>query len=72
MLPLEKYIDHTLLKATATPSDIEQLCEEALYYGFYAVCVNSTYLPLASEILANASVKKAAVVGFHWEPQRRQ
>lgn len=64
MLPLEKYIDHTLLKATATPGDIKQLCDEALHYGFYAVCVNSTYLPLTSEILVNSSVKKAAVVGF--------
>jgi deoxyribose-phosphate aldolase len=64
MLPLEKYIDHTLLKATATPGDIEKLCEEALYYGFYAVCVNSTYLPLASEVLADSPVQKAAVIGF--------
>jgi len=64
MLPLEKYIDHTLLKATATPDDIEKLCEEARYYGFYAVCVNSTYLPLATEVLSNSSVKKAAVIGF--------
>ena len=64
MLPLEKYIDHTLLKATSTPADIEKLCEEAAYYGFYAVCVNSTYLPLAGEVLRDAAVKKAAVVGF--------
>ncbi|MCX2718943.1 deoxyribose-phosphate aldolase [Lentiprolixibacter aurantiacus] len=64
MLPLEKYIDHTLLKATATPSDIESLCEEALYYGFYAVCVNSTYLPLAREVLDGSQVRKAAVIGF--------
>ena len=64
MLPLEKYIDHTLLKATATPVDIEKLCEEAAYYGFYAICVNSTYLPLACEILRDTPVKKASVVGF--------
>ncbi|MCE2613968.1 deoxyribose-phosphate aldolase [Flavobacteriaceae bacterium D16] len=64
MLPLEKYIDHTLLKATATPKDIEKICEEARYYGFYAVCVNSTYLPLATEMLTDSSVKKAAVIGF--------
>ncbi len=64
MLPIEKYIDHTLLKATATPADIEKLCEEAAYYGFYAICVNSTYLPLAREILSGTAVKKASVVGF--------
>jgi len=64
MLPLEKYIDHTLLKATATPKDIEKLCEEAAYYGFQAVCVNSTYLPLAKEVLQGTAIKKAAVIGF--------
>ncbi len=64
MLPLEKYIDHTLLKATATPADIEKLCEEAAYYGFQAVCVNSTYLPLAKEVLVGTAIKKAAVIGF--------
>lgn len=64
MLPLEKYIDHTLLKATATPEEIEKLCEEAAYYGFMAVCVNSTYLPLAKEVLRDTAIKTAAVIGF--------
>jgi len=64
MLPLEKYIDHTLLKATATPEEIEKLCEEAAYYGFKAVCVNSTYLPLAKEVLRDTAIKTAAVIGF--------
>ena len=29
---LNKYIDHTLLKPTATQSDIKQLCKEAVQY----------------------------------------
>ena len=48
-MDIAKYIDYTLLKATATPADIEKLCKEALEYGFYSVCVNSGYVPLAAE-----------------------
>ena len=35
-----KYIDHTNLKPTATKQDIQTLCNEAIEYGFYSVCVN--------------------------------
>ncbi|NLL18047.1 MAG: 2-deoxyribose-5-phosphate aldolase, partial [Clostridia bacterium] len=31
-------IDHTLLKPTATVTDIRALCQEAKEYGFYSVC----------------------------------
>jgi len=61
---LNQYIDHTLLKPTATEDDIKTLCEEALHHNFYAVCVNSCYLPLAREILGTSEVKLAAVIGF--------
>ena len=61
---LEKYIDHTLLKPTASEEDILKLCTEAKTYDFYAVCVNSCYLELASEELRDTGIKVAAVVGF--------
>ncbi len=61
---LSKYIDHTLLKATATPSNIKQLCKEAKEYSFYAVCVNGCYVKLAKEETQNSNVKVAAVIGF--------
>ncbi len=59
-----KYIDHTLLKATAKPEDIVVLCDEAKTYNFYAVCVNGCYVKLAKEQLANTDVKVASVIGF--------
>ena len=62
--PLNKYIDHTLLKAEATPMDIERICKEALEYDFYAVCVNSYFVPLASQLLKDSDVKIASVIGF--------
>ncbi len=63
-MKLSKYIDHTLLKATATESDIIQLCKEAKKYKFYAVCVNSCYVELCKSLLQNSTVKIACVVGF--------
>lgn len=61
---INKYIDHTLLKATATKADIVKLCNEAKKYNFYAVCVNGCYVELAAKELKNSDVKVAAVVGF--------
>ena len=63
-LQLENFIDHTLLKPTATSSDILQLCKEAEEHQFFAVCVNSCYVQLAVSALKNSKVKVAATVGF--------
>lgn len=63
-MELNKYIDHTLLKATATPLQIEELCSEAKEADFYAVCVNSCYVSLAKKELKNTNIKIATVVGF--------
>lgn len=64
MSPFSKYIDHTLLKATATKSDIIQLCEEAKTYKFFSVCVNSCYVSLAKEHLQDSNIKICSVIGF--------
>ncbi|MGJ5642616.1 deoxyribose-phosphate aldolase [Formosa sp. S-31] len=61
---LSQYIDHTILKATATPNDIVKLCDEAKTYNFASVCVNSCYAPLAKSELKDSTVKVCCVVGF--------
>ena len=61
---LSKYIDHTLLKASATKDEIKTLCSEAVLYNFYAVCINGSYIEFASNTLKDKPVKVAAVVGF--------
>jgi deoxyribose-phosphate aldolase len=61
---LNNYIDHTLLKPTATPAHIKDLCVEAKNNNFYAVCVNGGYVELASSMLKDSEVKVVAVVGF--------
>ena len=63
-MPFQDYIDHTLLKATATETAIKKLCAEAIEYEFYAVCVNSCYVTIAKNELHNSTVKLAAVIGF--------
>ena len=63
-LELAKMIDHTILKANATQSDIEKLCEEAKKYNFASVCVNPYWVPLASDLLKNSTVKVCTVIGF--------
>lgn len=64
MKPLNKYLDHTLLKAEATIEQIKMLCAEAREYDFYSVCVNTCYVPLAVSELMDTEIKVAAVVGF--------
>jgi deoxyribose-phosphate aldolase len=61
---LAAYIDHTLLKATATPQDIVTLCTEARQYGFKAVCVNPQHTLLCTRELAGSGVLIATVCGF--------
>ncbi len=65
--PLARLIDHTLLKAATTPTQIEQLCGEAQQYGFASVCVNPGYVPLCRQLLADNSEhgsRICTVVGF--------
>ena len=61
---LAKYIDHTALTAEKTEQDILKLCEEALEYGFYSVCINPCHISLAKQKLADSAVKICTVIGF--------
>lgn len=63
-MELNKYIDYTLLKSTATERDIIDLCNEAKKHKFFSVCINSCYIPLAKQLLKASSVKICTVVGF--------
>lgn len=63
-MELNAYIDHTLLKASATERDIIRLCNEAITYNFKTVCVSSNYVPIAYQVLKETPVKICAVVGF--------
>ena len=57
-------IDHTLLKATGTESQIRELCAEAKKYQFASVCVNPSWIPLCSQELQGSGVMVCTVIGF--------
>ena len=63
---IASYIDHTLLKPTATHIDINKICNEALVYGFAAVCVPPPLVRMARSQLYGEQpvVKVATVIGF--------
>lgn len=61
---VNKFIDHTLLKAFATKSDIDKLCEEAKKYDFKSVCVNPCRIRQAKEALKDSDVLVCTVIGF--------
>jgi deoxyribose-phosphate aldolase len=63
-VPLNQYIDHTLLKPTALIQETQQLCDEAIQYSFGAVCVPPPMLKIARQRLNNSTVKLATVIGF--------
>lgn len=60
---LNTFIDHTLLKPTATASEIVRLCKEAEVHEFKAVCVPPFYVALAKKHCPS-SVCVATVIGF--------
>jgi deoxyribose-phosphate aldolase len=61
---LARKIDHTLLSPTATVTDVDRLCDEAVKYGFWSVCIGAAYVPRAVERLRGSGVKVCTVVGF--------
>lgn len=63
-MELNKYIDHTLLKADATEEQVLRICAEAREYGFASVCVNSRFVSAVHKALEGSGVMTCAVVGF--------
>ena len=61
---LAKMIDHTLLRPEASTADIQKLCDEALKYGFFSICVNPANVKQAYSLVRNSPVKVCCVVGF--------
>jgi deoxyribose-phosphate aldolase len=61
---LAKMIDSTNVKATATKGEIENLCKEAVQYGFRCTVVNPVYVKFASKLLGGSNVKVCSTIGF--------
>jgi deoxyribose-phosphate aldolase len=61
---IAQYIDHTLLKPATTIHELKKVCEEALQYNFFAVCVPPPLVKNARSVLGGSAVKTATVIGF--------
>lgn len=64
MKNLAQYIDHTLLKPTATEMDFRKLCEEIYTNNFYSACVPPHYVNFVKDILVYSQAKVCTVIGF--------
>lgn len=63
-MELNQYIDHTLLKADSTQSQIDTILAEAKKYNFASVCLNPTWVSYAADALKDSDVKVCTVIGF--------
>lgn len=57
-------IDHTLLRPDADGREVDNLCVEALRFGFATVCVQPIWVARAARTLAGSRVGVASVVSF--------
>lgn len=64
MKNLNKYIDHTNLKADSKKEVIKELCTVAAKWDFASVCVNPCNITIAKELLRDTDVKVCTVIGF--------
>ena len=58
------FIDHTLLRAEATPDEIDQAAQEGRALGTAAVCINGRWVARVRAALEGSTVKTCAVIGF--------
>ena len=58
-----KYVDHTLLAATATWENIEKICEEAIEYNMASVCIPPSYIERVAKKFGD-SINICTVLGF--------
>jgi len=61
---LASMIDHSLLRPNATLEELRKLCQEAVEYGFKAVCINPIFVADAVSLLKGKDVLVSSVVGF--------
>ena len=63
-IDIATYIDHTLLKPSAIPEEVNKLCQDAWQYNFPAVCVYPTSVSQAKELLHDKQPRVCTVIGF--------
>lgn len=56
-------VDHTLLNQTATWSEIQEICDDAIHYGTASVCIPPSFVKQVKEYIKD-EVKICTVIGF--------
>lgn len=64
MTELNRYIDHTILKAGSSKEQVKKIIDEAKEHNFFSVCLNPTWVEYAAEELKDSEVKVCTVIGF--------
>ena len=62
--PLNRLIDHTILKPEAVEKDIVAVCDEAKRLDFFSVCVNTHWVPVVARELAGSRIRVCSIAGF--------
>ncbi len=63
-IDIATYIDHALLKPTATFQEVEKWCQEAWQYNFPAVCIYPVAVRQAADLLHGKDTQVCTVIGF--------
>jgi len=62
--PFSSFIDCALHNPEATPTMVEQLCEDAVKFQFATVFVNPLFIAIVKNFLEGSDVKVGSIVGF--------
>lgn len=63
-IDLATYIEHTLLKPSATEQEVRQVCQEAWQHDFPSVCIYPVAVIEAREFLHDKKPQVCTVIGF--------
>ncbi|WP_319418827.1 deoxyribose-phosphate aldolase [Pleurocapsa sp. FMAR1] len=63
-IDIATYIEHTLLKPSAIPEEVKQVCQEAWQYDFPSVCIYPIAVTQAKELLHDKKTQVCTVIGF--------
>lgn len=63
-MDLNKYIDHTVLKADTPKDKVLKVCEEAKQFDFASVCIPPAYIETVAKELKGTNVLTCTVIGF--------
>jgi len=59
-----KIIDYTYLSNDLNVDKIKEICDNAILYNFYSVCVKPEYVSYVNHFLDNTNIKTVSIISF--------